>query len=573
MHHHKYINQPGSFYSPKGTNTAEMRDIRQILIVSDLHLSEGYCRENFHWHRRENFTFDDEFAEFLEMKREEARKQGGPFWLIANGDFIDFLRVTAVPENEDDLSAWKECLENITKTKLPGQKTRVMKAVEACAAQWENYFRSRCQLTGRQLQEIEHEVNYGLKTQDFKSIYRLMIVSKGHEKLFRALAQWLGEGHRLTIISGNHDQEFNQGLVQAGLLWMLEEIYRDMLSPEKAAANQAMARSDQSFKMPEKELAVLENNTRRSKNVYMRKALRRRQSEINLEESPAIVDFSELLTFERHGLEIDRSIRIEHGHRFEWITSTGDQWHEPEHQEIQLAPGSLFNRYFINRVELEVPYLDNVKPSTRVIGYLARHHLSRFLIMLFNLLKTALRLGGKRGARKLVCAGVLNAARPVLLSLYCLWIAQAFLRFGNQAWPQIWQGPQVFGISLPFYIAAPLLLIVIVLINMALKKFKLHFSADEAKASMSWPAISGEETTRRYTIYGHTHKPDMQRWENGITHINSGTWTPVFEYEGGHVRDGFTKNFVELTKTGQNWEGKLLRWNACNKSPEKIVLQ
>ena len=83
MSNHKRTNN----YKRVNTNTQKMSDVSQILVVSDLHLSEGLCKDGIHWHRRENFPFDEAFGEFLEVKRKEARQQGSQFWLIIFNGF------------------------------------------------------------------------------------------------------------------------------------------------------------------------------------------------------------------------------------------------------------------------------------------------------------------------------------------------------------------------------------------------------------------------------------------------------------------------------------------------------
>jgi len=556
------------------TNSFDTPDIRQILVVSDLHLSEGYSPTNFHWHRRENFTFDNAFASFLKQKRSEAREQGHRSWLIINGDFIDFLRITATPKSEEDLSEWRDQLSDITESKLPDQKKRVMDAFEECAKLWQAYFPVQKQSSRKWPREIRHEVKYGFDTQDFKSIYRLMIARKGHKQLFRALAQWVGEGHRLTIISGNHDQEFNQDLVQAWLCRALEDIYQGTPAANKATvAQQVMVKSAEAINIPPNKSLALDGNGHPYKNGSVRQPVKRKRRGVTSRESSPAPDFSESIAFERQGLEIDGLIRIEHGHRFEWITSI-EEAEQPawEHQEVQPAPGSLFNRYLINRVELEVPYLDNVKPSTRVIGYMAQNHTWRLIKMFGKLLTTAFLLARKKNSRKLIVSGLLKVARIAIPAGYLLSLVPVFFKYGNAGWAKIWQGLQILGISLPLYIVVPALAIIVVLINNALKKFKLDFSAEEAKEKMSWPDVPLQDTRKRYTIYGHTHEPNMKRWDNNTIHINSGTWTPVFDYSNGDVREDITKNFVELNKIGREWEAELLRWEPITRSPEEIVL-
>jgi predicted phosphodiesterase len=88
--------------------------------------------------------------------------------------------------------------------------------------------------------------------------------------------------------------------------------------------------------------------------------------------------------------------------------------------------------------------------------------------------------------------------------------------------------------------------------------------------SRRFDATRGGET--RYAIYGHTHRPTKQRWDGNLIHLNSGTWTPVFEYESGHVRNDLTLTFVELNEKAGNWKAKLLRWEPMNRAASAVIL-
>jgi hypothetical protein len=289
-------------------------------------------------------------------------------------------------------------------------------------------------------------------------------------------------------------------------------------------------------------------------------------------ETPA-PNFSEQLRFEKHGLDIDGKIRLEHGHRFEWTTSTDGQQLDPKrhpHQEIFLAPGSLFNRYLINQIELEIPHLDNVKPTTLAINYVMKHRPLQFLKLFGTVLKAGFRLARKRGARRLVWAGVLRVAQYLILIPYAVWLLLTLLRFDKQAWPMIWNGPQIAEISFPFYVAVPILIALFFVIARLRHLMQLDFSAIKAQAEMS--RQFGATTGTRYAIYGHTHKPTMQRWKNNIVHLNSGAWTPVFEYESGVVRNDLTLTFLQFDANGKNWKAQLLRWEPLNRAATEVIL-
>ncbi len=72
----------------------------KIVIVSDLHLSEGWD-ENGYLQRNEDFFFDQNFKRFLEYLSEKGEEGKFSYRLVINGDFVDFLQFTSIPEEKD----------------------------------------------------------------------------------------------------------------------------------------------------------------------------------------------------------------------------------------------------------------------------------------------------------------------------------------------------------------------------------------------------------------------------------------------------------------------------------------
>ena len=74
-----------------------------LLVVSDLHLSEGLDSARGKFSPREDFFFDGEFARFLayhaRLADEEPRYRGRRWKLILNGDVFCFLQVVAKPRD------------------------------------------------------------------------------------------------------------------------------------------------------------------------------------------------------------------------------------------------------------------------------------------------------------------------------------------------------------------------------------------------------------------------------------------------------------------------------------------
>jgi len=142
-------------------------DEHNLIVISDLHLSEGRSRETKRYSRNEDFFFDESFYRFLGYLDRESQKHQKKWKLIVAGDMIDFLQVTSLPE--------------------PGEA---------------NFDIS------------EREKRFGLGTEAVKTAWKLKRIMDGHWRFFQALANFLNNGHKVIIIPGNHDIEFAYGEVQ-----------------------------------------------------------------------------------------------------------------------------------------------------------------------------------------------------------------------------------------------------------------------------------------------------------------------------------------------------------------------
>ena len=142
-------------------------DEYNLIVISDLHLSEGRSRETKRYSRNEDFFFDESFCRFLEYLDKESVRLQKKWELIIAGDMIDFLQVTSLPERGEvdfDIS--------------------------------------------------DRERRFGLGTEAVKTIWKLKRIMDGHWRFFQRLASFLNKGHRVIIIPGNHDIEFVYEQVQ-----------------------------------------------------------------------------------------------------------------------------------------------------------------------------------------------------------------------------------------------------------------------------------------------------------------------------------------------------------------------
>lgn len=159
-----------------------------IVVVSDLHLSEGCRPETGKFAPTEDFFFDEVFARFLERIDAGAAEA---VHLIINGDLFDFLQVMIAPEE----------IENSP------------------------------HLASLPLKEREYIRKYGAKTDETSTIMKLEKIARGHPVFFDALGRFVAHGNHLTIIIGNHDIELFWSGVQAR--------FRELLKIEEFAPTAA----------------------------------------------------------------------------------------------------------------------------------------------------------------------------------------------------------------------------------------------------------------------------------------------------------------------------------------------
>jgi UDP-2,3-diacylglucosamine pyrophosphatase LpxH len=157
-----------------------------LLVVSDLHLSEGRDGNSKKFSKNEDFFVDEEFASFLAYYQDQRRWNGAKWHLIVNGDFLDFLQVIT-PDG--------------TPSVLP----------------------SGSNSSGRGLPCGEHE-----------TVLKLRKIADGHWQFFEALAGFVGIGNLLTVIKGNHDVEFHYPSVRAAFLAELQAAFGRRLQRDPA---------------------------------------------------------------------------------------------------------------------------------------------------------------------------------------------------------------------------------------------------------------------------------------------------------------------------------------------------
>ena len=80
------------------------------------------------------------------------------------------------------------------------------------------------------------QYQYDLFLKEEISVEKLLTIYRGHRRFFEALAWWVGQGHRLVIIAGNHDLEICWPAVQAKFKELLAMEYNQLLARASVGA-------------------------------------------------------------------------------------------------------------------------------------------------------------------------------------------------------------------------------------------------------------------------------------------------------------------------------------------------
>jgi UDP-2,3-diacylglucosamine pyrophosphatase LpxH len=155
-----------------------------IVIISDLHLSEGRDPVTKRFNLLEDFFFDEEFDRFLVYLEHESQRRGKKWRLIIAGDMVDFLQIIG-KRRKPDFELWG------------------------------------------------NEEVYGLGTHPDKTIWKMKVMMDGHWVFFRGLGRFMCAGNKCTIITGNHDIEWTVPQVQMAFREKMKEYLPDEVSKKE----------------------------------------------------------------------------------------------------------------------------------------------------------------------------------------------------------------------------------------------------------------------------------------------------------------------------------------------------
>ena len=521
--------------SPKPVEPVEyISGGEEIFIVSDLHICSG--RNNAGVYKgTENFFSDDSFKRFLEFADKKKKTDKGI--LIINGDVFDFLRVVEYPGRVRKIRLAKRFKQWLKGKPIKPSEPPSEEYVMSVYREWSNiltYIGIDKSPEDLKSSISSKEKKYGLRTDDFKSVWKLDIIKKGHPVFFESLSAWIEKGNKIIIIKGNHDAEW---------YWPgVRNYFRFLLA----------------------------NNISTLKKSDIKSVL----TDIVL---PNISFFDDAVV-------IDKDFYAEHGHRYDKFTVIlGKPVLEKNTKELNLPFGSFFNRYLINRVELYYPYLDNVRPTANVLPMLLRDNFPLGLKILFHHIPYTIYIilmGNWRYIRYMfnrvfwfAFFVVIPLAAVVYLNADILW--NLYLRYF---------GDSKATTSLLSFLRDNLL------IN-NLKSFGLILLAYMLSRIVGWFQISEPDTLNgparkimngtnyRISTMGHTHNPGEYIFKNNQRFYNTGTWVPVIETSTADLREDKTYTFLHLVRDKEGKlqpanEGLIQRWtDEAGRADSQILME
>ncbi len=460
-------------------------------IISDLHLGEG-IQSNFSYQGTENFFADSSFKRFVEYLI--ANKSYPNSTLIINGDFVDFMRIASFPNSDKEFENWKNILDEIGINKTVDE---LKKSIS------------------------DKEKKFGLKTDDYKSVWKLDRAVKGHKEVFDALTLWLNDGNKLIILKGNHDLE---------LYWRaVRNYFRLFFSQNDVGEN-----IDAEKNLNEK---IIPN-----------------------------------LIFIDNSLLINEKFYIEHGHIYDrFTTCIGDALIDNK-KELNIPFGSFFNRYLLNHIELLYPFLDNTRPSQNILPLLLRERFFLGLKFLFQHIPFMILIIPKK-YYKYMFQRVFTAAIAILIPvvLFAIGFWDYISPIFNSSQPEnssgilsrlLQEGMNFlgnFGTLFLSYLFA---------------RVVAYFQLEEPSTLSSFAQnVFAKRPKIELITFGHTHNPDQFN-NNGKKFFNTGTWIPVVEISSAEIR--FDKTYIFLRviidNDGNLKSSPLQRWNDDANRPEYLSL-
>jgi len=498
----------------------------EIFVISDLHIASGRNDAGV-YPGTENFFADDSFKRFLQYAGRKKKTKNA--MIIINGDVFDFLRVTEYPGKVRKARLSKR-LKNLMK--LDPIKTPALPTREVVENQFEEWNKELKKIGIKKPEEglensiTKRERKFGLGTEDYKTIYKLMLIKKGHPEFFEALGLWMESGNKMVVVKGNHDLE---------IYWLAVRNYLRLIIAE---------------------------NIHNSKNT-------------DTLEKILIDTVLPNINFIDDSVEIDKDFYVEHGHRYDKFAMVLDRPKlEKNDKQLNIPFGSFFNRYILNRVELFYPFLDNVRPSTNVLPMLMKENFPLGLKILFQHIPLLLRvLTTNFRYLRFMMGKVLLFALALVLPIAALTLVNlsSVTNFVKD-FSELIGAAGIVGIFIE-----QVQIIFMIFLAYILLRLVAWFQLTEPSSLFKYAKERIKDTEYDIISMGHTHNPSAYLFDDGKRFYNTGTWIPIIETSTATVRKDRTFTFLHLIrdnfgKLKPAYEGLLQRWNDDADRPEALII-
>lgn len=505
---------------------------QNLLIVSDLHLSEGMHPLTKRISRTEDFFFDEEFASFLQYHLNVERWGRREWTLVINGDFFDLLQVTTLPE-------------------------------EAA--------------------EFSYDARYGLRTGPAETAWKIRRVARGHARFFLALAEFAVR-FKIAVVLGNHDVELIHPEAQQAFV---EELQR--LVPEwsqDAIADRVSFHPWFFFDG----VTYVEHGHQYDPHNCFSSPLRpfipgsnsdaeEKGGEIDLPLGSLFVRYLFNLVEEEFPFadNIKPSTRFlrwflrHHPLRAYWFLMTDGRWmlrrmKRNWQQKLQRKGGSAA----VEAEDLLPEFLDKLNQTLE-------RPLALKVLSELDGLKAVSIMRRPPGFRwklfRLLCGPfLLPAVVTLFLLLFFFGAAVLAIPLLQPAVPPAWLAqfadlaaeisPAVRerAAGLRRFVLGLFLLQAALLAGFFLKRPRTDASKNTLQLRTTASAIQ-MLTRARYVVMGHTHEPDLIPLADESIYFNTGTWTKVFSEEERIIREEKEFLFLRiLTEPSGRTRARLLKW-------------
>ena len=496
------------------------------LVVSDLHLSLGRSPETGHLSRTEDFLFSSEFGAFLEHHMYDSQWRDVSWTLAINGDFMDFLQVTEVPEEPDDLRV---------------------------------------------------DPRYGLKAGPRESAWKVRRIVRGHERFFEKLVEFL-EQHRLVIVSGNHDAAFNYPEVRSAFVEAVARIGE--IEPQRLASRidfRSWCYLDEQVYLEHGHQYDRLNSFRTVFETRLPRDPRLPEVEQDDLELPLGSLFVRYL-FNRVETVSPIADNIKPPTRFlTWFLV-----HQPlEALRFAISDGREVLRRVRRKWRYHSPevYDSRDRSQAESLAEFARslpataqgegsaEVWSERLRRLHSLGVPPILLPGDGWTSRIVRSLIGPTRTPVLLGAFLFILAAGLLLALGPLLAALLPSPIVsfvqWGLAaVPKAVLEALRwLFLAEVVGLLLSRLLKPDPRLTIRHRLRRKAREIQELTRvRFVLMGHTHDPDLWKLADGALYLNTGTWTKVFSDQDRVLREERELTFVRLVETPEGLKAKLLKW-------------